>query len=106
MSNGGSSGGRGVNADWDQVEEDLFKLSHEIKPIFKTRFDSGFTINRQLANRIEQTLNKIKGQTIIENSENGDLDIDEFLRYKVDNKQKQFKTWKFLKKKTRKMELI
>ena len=88
MSNGGSSGGRGVNADWDQVEEDLFKLSHEIKPIFKTRFDSGFTINRQLANRIEQTLNKIKGQTIIENSENGDLDIDEFLRYKVDKQTK------------------
>ena len=35
MSNGGSSGGRGCNADWVKVENDLFELAHKIKPIFK-----------------------------------------------------------------------
>lgn len=95
MSNGGSSGGYGVNADWDQVEEDLFKLSHEIKPIHKNRADYGFTVNTQLSNRLTQTLNKIKGQVTIENSENGDLDLDEFLRYKVDKKTRTIQDMEF-----------
>ena len=86
MSNGGSSSGRGCNADWVKVENDLFELSHEIKPIFKTRSDNGYTINYQLSKSIENTLQKIKGKIDMEISEAGDLDVNEFIRFKVDKK--------------------
>ena len=86
MSNGGSSGGRGCNADWVKVENDLFELAHKIKPIFKTRADYNYTINYQLSRSIENTLQKIKGKIDMEISEAGDLDVNEFIRFKVDKK--------------------
>ena len=102
MSNGGSSGGYGVNADWDLVEEDLFKLSHEKKPIFTNRSDKGFTINSQLSNRLTQTLNKIKGQITTEISESGDLEINEFIRYKVDKRAKTIQNLEFFEEESEK----
>ena len=64
----------------------MFKV--ENKPIFTERSDYGFTIDQKLSRQLSKTLNKIKGRLDTEISEAGELEINEFIRFKVDKKSR------------------
>jgi len=55
-------------------------------PIFKERSNKGYKVNQALADRIGETLNKIKGRMDQEIGESGDLDEEEYLDFRVDRK--------------------
>ena len=66
------------------LEQEMANMKNE--PIFTERSDYGFTLDKQLSKQLSKTLNKIKGRLDIQNGEEGNLDIQEFIRYKVDKK--------------------
>lgn len=66
------------------LEQEMANMKNE--PIFTERSDYGFTLDKQLSKQLSKTLNKIKGRLDTQNGEEGNLDIQEFIRYKVDKK--------------------
>ena len=66
------------------LEQEMANMKNE--PIFTERSDYGFTLDKQLSRQLSKTLNKIKGRLDTQNGEEGNLDIQEFIRYKVDKK--------------------
>ena len=66
------------------LEQEMANMKNE--PIFTERSDYGFTLDKKLSKQLSKTLNKIKGRLDIQNGEEGNLDIQEFIRYKVDKK--------------------
>lgn len=66
------------------LEQEMANMKNE--PIFTERSDYGFTLDKQLSRQLAKTLNKIKGRLDTQNGEEGNLDIQEFIRYKVDKK--------------------
>ena len=76
--------GRAINLDREALESEMFNAKNN--PIFTERSDYGFTLDKQLSRQLAKTLNKIKGRLDTQNGEEGNLDIQEFIRYKVDKK--------------------
>jgi uncharacterized protein YegL len=76
--------GRAINLDREALESEMFNAKNN--PIFTERSDYGFTLDKKLSMQLSKTLNKIKGRLDSEISESGELEINEFIRYKVDKK--------------------
>ena len=76
--------GRAIHLDREALENEMFNAKNN--PIFTERSDYGFTLDKQLSRQLAKTLNKIKGRLDTQNGEEGNLDIQEFIRYKVDKK--------------------
>ena len=56
---------------------------------FKERNIEKFTVNQNLANRLSDTLNKVKGKVDQEFTQSGILDVQEYINFKVDRKNKK-----------------
>lgn len=67
-----------------QIEKEL--MTQNIKPIYKKRDDRGFKIDYVLSKSLSNTLNKIKGRIYQQIGETGDLDIEEFIDFKINQK--------------------
>ena len=66
------------------LEQEMANMKNE--PIFTERSDYGFTLDKQLSTQLSKTLNKIKGRLDTQIGAEGDLEINEFIRFKVDKK--------------------
>lgn len=74
------------------IENILSHFKHT--PIFIKRTNQSFTIDNILANKLANTLNKIKGKIDTELSNSGNLDITEFIDYKINKRFKQIPSFK------------
>jgi nitric oxide reductase activation protein len=66
------------------IEQELLAKSPEPKVI--KRSDYGYKLNYQLSNKLSETLNKIKGRIDEEIGETGDLDMNEYIDFKINRK--------------------
>jgi len=67
-----------------KIELELMHTKND--PVYTKRADKGYKINEQLAKQISNTLNKIKGRLEQEIGNSGNLEIDEFIQFKIDKK--------------------
>ena len=74
------------------IENILSHFKHT--PIFIKRSEKSFTIDNILCNKISDTLNKIKGRIDSEISTSGNLDINEYINFKIGKKFKQLPNMK------------
>lgn len=98
MTNGSYGHGRSINIDESELESEMF--NQENNPRFTERDDYGYTIDKQLARQLSKTLNKIKGRLDTEISEAGDLEINEFIRFKVDKKSNTIQDFNLFEEET------
>ena len=80
------------------LEEEMFNAVN--KPIFTERQDKGFSLDKKLSRELSKTLNKIKGRLDSEISESGELEINEFIRFKVDKKARTISDFNIFEEET------
>ena len=80
------------------LEEEMFNVVN--KPIFTERQDKGFSLDKKLSRELSKTLNKIKGRLDSEISESGELEINEFIRFKVDKKARTISDFNIFEEET------
>lgn len=80
------------------LEEEMFNAIN--KPIFTERQDKGFSLDKKLSRELSKTLNKIKGRLDSEISESGELEINEFIRFKVDKKARAISDFNIFEEET------
>jgi len=56
---------------------------------FKVRNTENFKVNQNLANKLSDTLNKVKGKVDQELTQSGILDVQEYINFRVDRKAKK-----------------
>lgn len=66
------------------IELELMNTKNNVE--YKKRADKGYKINQQLATKISNTLNKIKGRIESEIGNTGILEIDEFIDFRINQK--------------------
>tara|TARA_R110002124_G_scaffold61316_1_gene168082 strand:- start:122 stop:1024 length:903 start_codon:yes stop_codon:yes gene_type:complete len=82
----------------ESLENEMFNV--ENKPIFTERSDYGFTLDKKLSRQLSKTLNKIKGRLDSEISEAGELEINEYIRFKVDKKARTIQDFNIFEEET------
>ncbi len=68
------------------LEKELVSMAPN--PIYIQQTMHDVKVNQYLAKKIEKTLMKIKGRLDVELSENGDLESDAYIQYKIDKRAK------------------
>lgn len=76
-----------------KLEKELVLL--DPSPIYIKQTEHSVKVNDFLAKKIERTLKKIKGRLDSELSEAGNLEIDEFIKFKVDKKCNTINSFEF-----------
>lgn len=56
---------------------------------FKVRNTGNYEVNQKLSNRLSDTLNRVKGKVDQEFTQNGILDVQEYINFRVDRKAKK-----------------